>query len=673
MPTYQETVLADNPVVYLRLDVLGPGATGTTVPDISGNGLDGSQTYTATGGEQSWGFSSPIETDGASREFRGWNNAGLISGLSGTNYISVPHDPLLQPTTDFWVEEWLRVLHDIPLAGTFLMVGKSGSCGTMLTFSGGTRIGGFCIDTAGTVWTVHDPTFLVTDHIGESFHVVVVRQGATLGLYVNGELRNTTTITSGLNTQISSNAFFVHPNSSFALDCRHDEAAMGTEALGADRVLAHYEAAKNELLSTATITVRVVVELDTDQVDPIDFPFVHNFAEPLSGSPRPIVEHLAWKTNVLQSEPDYKQRINAQPHHVERTLEYFVTPTSARARAMLQAALWTPGQVYKLPIGKDWGELTAQATAGAGTISLDTILKDYEIGSHVVVWEDVTQPWTAQFFEITSRTDLQLSVSPNVGSTLPTGSPVMPARLAILPEDSLSVDSHLIDRETHALQFEILSTELSSRRDTAYTPAETYLSLEVFRLERAKVEWVDPSPYQLTRRQEGIGTATGNDYLRAIDTGSPQTVPLRVLLPSDAAISEFYGWMDARAGKVNPVWIVSEESDLEVIARTGTTITANHIGYAAHYNAHSARRHLAFKKTDGSTVYKIITAAVDNGDATETLTVASPPALADIVKTSFLKLCTAPDQFELTYHRNGSGFIGECEFVMMELLTTPES
>ena len=129
--------------------------------------------------------------------------------------------------------------------------------------------------------------------------------------------------------------------------------------------------------------------------------------------------------------------------------------------------------------------------------------------------------------------------------------------------------------------------------------------------------------------------------------------------------------MDARQGKQNPAWIASEENNFNVIARTAGTITIDRVGYTTLYNVHSARQHVAFKKADGSVVYKMITAAVDNGNGTETLSIDTPPVLADIVKTSYLRVCTAPDQFELRYHRDGADFITSCEFVMTELLTTP--
>jgi hypothetical protein len=64
---------------------------------------------------------------------------------------------------------------------------------------------------------------------------------------------------------------------------------------------------------------------------------------------------------------------------------------------------------------------------------------------------------------------------------------------------------------------------------------------------------------------------------------------------------------------------------------------------------------------------------VDNGDGTETLTVASLPA-GTIVKLSFLRLCIASDSFELRFHRDLTvlgGMVVECAWEFMELLTTP--
>lgn len=658
--SYDSVLLALNPVAYWKLEEL----SGSVMTDSSGNGRHG-QIFASSPGPPTLGIAGPIETDALS--FGGYGAYGRYNPGSGTAAdLRGAQTRIVWGRTDELVQmRSLLCRHGSATQnGSHYIAFNLGAITARISHSNA-GVDTFNLAYSGVVAAAY-------------YMAVVTRNTNVIRLYVNEELADEDTgfpvgdiVYSAYNNE-EWTVGAVKPSGYAFFSEGVSHVALLDYALNAGQIRTLYEAAKATLPLSATITVRVVVELDTDQIDPVDFPFAHNFADALSGSPRPIVEHLSYKTNLNQSEPDYQQRINAQPYHVERTLEYAITPTSARARAMMQAALWTPGTIYKLPVCKDWGILTAQATAGASTLSLDTILRDYEIGSYVTVWEDVYEPWTAQTFEITSRTDTALGISPAVGDTLPNGSVVMPARLARLPEDSLSVDSHLIDRETVVLQFEILSTELSARRVTTYTPDEDYLDLEVFSLERAKVEWVDPVQYQISRRFQGVGTSTGNDYQRAIDTGSPQTVPIRVLLTSQEALSEFYGWMDARQGKQNPVWIVSQEADLNVTARTNTSITIDYIGYAARYNAHSARRHIAFRKTDGTYVYKMITASVDNGDGTETLSVPSAPLLTTIVKTSFLKLCTAPDQFELRYHRDGLGFIAECEFVMTELLTTPE-
>lgn len=670
--TYASEVISDTPLLYYRLDQVGFGTDSETVPDLSGNGRDATLTF--SGDHAAWGHPSPIETDAASKEFWGYTNAGIY-GFSGTSRIGKATESAIEPTGDFTVEGWLRPMDNIPLAGDFIMFGKSGSCGVLLTFSGGTRMGGFVIDSAGTLFKAVDTSFLVTDYIGTSFYVRVERLGNALAFYVNRTLRATTTITSGLPTKVSGSDFVIHANSGFYLNARYDEIAFYDYALGNARGVVHYEAALNTLNSSATITVRVPVSLDTDSIEPINFPFAHNWADPIGGQERTITETLSWKTLNNRSEPDYQQRVNARPRGPLRSLEYVITPTTARARTALQRALWQPATFFRLPIATDWVELTTQASATDTTLDCDTTLRDFEVGSYVTVWRDVYDPASAQTFRITSVTDTQLGVTPAVASTFPIGSRLMPARLACLPDESSTFDSYTIDSETGALKFEVLSTELSSRRVTAYTPVSTHESIEVFSLDSARYDVLDQVQYSINRRQLGTGLLTGNDYYRGVDTLAPLTIPVRVLLVSRETISEFYGWLEARQGRQNPVWVPSRDSDLEFVANLGVFGPDTHIktrGYGV-YNLHYGRRHIQLVYSDGTTAERKITAMVDNGDGTETLTILTPPS-GTIVKISWLRLCVAPDTFELRYHRDLTtigGMVVECAWEFTELLTTP--
>lgn len=672
--SYESEILSDTPVLYYRLNQLGFGTDGESVPDLSGSNRHATLAF--TGSQAAWGHPSPIETDASSKEFWGYTNANIAPWLfTGHSRIGKSTESAIEPTGDFTVEGWLRPMENIPLAGTFLMFGKSGSCGVMLTASTGTRIGGFVIDSADNLFTVIDTSFLVTDNLGTSFYVRVERLGNALALYVNRTLRATTTITSGLPTKVSTNDFAIHANSSFGLVIRYDEVAFYDYALGNVRGVVHYESALNVLNSSATITVRVPVSLDTDSVEPIDFPFTHNWADPLSGQERVITEHLSWKTHSNRSEPDYHQRIGARSHGPLRQLEYAITPTTARARTALQRTLWQPAQFYRLPIATDWVELTAQANVSDAILNCNTTLRDFEIGGYVTLWGDVYDPSTARTFRITSVSDTQLGVTPVVASIYPVGSQLMPARLACLPDEESQFDSYTIDLETGALRFEILSTELSTRRVTTYVPASTHESIEVFSLDGARFDILEQAQYQIQRRQSGTGLLTGNDYYRMVNTIAPVTIPVRVLLVSRETLSEFYGWLEARQGRRNPVWVVSADNDLEfvsIVSPGGLTTTFKTRGYST-YNLHYGRRHIQLVYSDGSVVNRKITALVDNGDGTETLTVATLPA-GTITKISFLRLCVAPDSFELRFHRDLTvmgGTVVECTWEFTELLTTP--
>lgn len=681
---YQTIRLGFTPALYWRLDRVGAVADGDVIVDLSGNGLDGEVDLlvgTAGGPGVSPGDSvvpftypygnvSPIETDAASRAFAG-HNYNVFADTEQSR-IFVASDPLIEPTNNFTLDGWVR-----PLRGD---MGNDSSNGVLqqhlfgkfnvaeIYIEGTNKLAGAIKDSAGNFFRV-----VATGNftVGQWYYVALVRLGNALALYVNAVLQGTTTVTSGLGSSVATPDFVVHTAQIAPADCVYDEVAFQLDALSGPNILTIYEAALATLHSSATIIVRVPVTLDTDSVEPIDFPFTHNWADPISGQGRTITEHLSWRTHSNRSEPDYHQRVGARPHGPLRQLEYAVTPTTIKARTALQRALWQPATFYRLPIATDWVELTAQASATDVVIDCDTTLRDFEIGSYVAVWRDVYDPASAQTFRITSRTDSQLGVSPAVATTFLVGSQLMPARIACLPDDESTFDSYTIDLETGALRFEILSTELSTRRVTAYTPVSTYQSVEVFSLDSARFDILEQVQYHVRRRQLGTGLLTGNDYYRAVDTLAPVTIPVRVLLVSRVTLSEFYGWLEARQGKRNPVWVPSMDNDLELVTQLSST-SLKTTGYTT-YNLHYGRRHLQLVFADGATANRKITAMVDNGDGTETLTVASLPA-GTIVKLSLLRLCVAPDSFELHYHRDlgtAGGMVVECAWEFVELLTTP--
>lgn len=247
---------------------------------------------------------------------------------------------------------------------------------------------------------------------------------------------------------------------------------------------------------------------------------------------------------------------------------------------------------------------------------------------------------------------------------------VAPARRAVLA-DSLPVTSHTLERETFALRFDLLPGEVATGRATAYTPTETYLGLEVFNLERVKVEWLQERDFDLTRRAEHPSVRFGREYQLAVDTGTQRTIPVRFLLNGRAAISIFYGWLNARIGRTVPLWVSTGENDLDMTASSGNSMTLSGTTYTKNYNLHSARKHLRVVQTSGAIVKTKITAAVNNGNGTETLTNTVATGFP-VTSISFLRYCRlSTDSIEIAHRHNGSDMISECTLSFIELLTAP--
>lgn len=658
--SYQDTVLSRAGLkLFHRMDE----SSGLVLHDTSPFATHG-EIYAPT-----FGLASPVETDPASLAMGGPAGKTLIANAPQSdvrNNFSIEVFGYLTPPT--------QVSHLVTRNG---QVGQSG--GNWIAINpggGGVR---FTLFIDGNDYELsHELTTY-----NRWVHIVGTRNGNVMRLYINGVLatpsgQRTDLPTSDIDPQGSPAWFFGSAgNQNLFHSLGTDEASICSPALNATEVKENYEAAVNRLLSSATITVRAQVILDTDSPEPLDFAFAHNWTEPISGSERGITEHLSWKTHVNRSEPDYEQRVNARPHGPRRALEYAITPTSALARAAFQRMLWQPAQTLRLPIWTDWTPLTTPANTSDTALDCDTTLRDFEIGSYCTIASDPYNPFSFQFFKIASRIDLQLGISSAVGAPVVDGF-IAPARLACLPNEESQLESYVIDRETGTLTFEILDTELSTRRVTPYTPTSTYQpnvlkpAIEVFSLDSARFDILEQTPYAIRQRQLGTGHLTGNDYYRGIDTATSSTIPVRVLIVSRETLGEFYGWLEARQGQQNPVWIPSNENDLTFIRSVSGTVLRIEAGYAF-YNLHYGRRDIQITLTDGSVANRRIVAVVDNGDGTENVTLSSSTSSA-IAKISWLRLCVAPDSFELRFHRDlttSGGMVVECAWEFSELLTTP--
>jgi hypothetical protein len=640
---YQLAVLADTPVVYYRLDQLGFGVNGELVPDSSGNVLDASLVF--TGGAPAWGHLSPIETDSASREFWGYTNADLYSpSFTGVSRITRASDALMQPSPkDFTVEQWLRPMDERPTASDFVMVQKQGTGGTLLGGGATTRIGGFCFDSASTFFRVVDTSFRVIDYLGTSFHVVVVRSGDALALYINGTFRASTTITSGLSTLFNSNPFGIHPNTAFASNARHDEAAYYNYALGADRILAHYEAALLVLDMRGEANIRTTAVLDgSDAPDPVGYPFRHNWDEP-------VIERFRWRTGTFRP-TDGSHALARQRSAPRRQVEYAHLLYTERLRRQYEARAFG-GQTAKVQFESDKvrvDDLAAGATGATG----DFQYMRFEVGHEVLVWQD-DDTFEYQTLDAVSDTTLQWAAGLSRAYTAPWLKPVRTARLP--PDNELDAETDTVGVASTIYELLEQDEPLAPRGVTPWTSTFAYRDREAFDLrEWQGHDYSEVPTIQFVAERSRVDEETGLVATKQYRWGSEQLQPYNMNLQGRPLIAKYLGWLYERAGRYRPFWMPTFRQDLKPEGITG--LAANELRVEGHeytnlYAASDTRIDLAFVYFDNTVVMRRVDSAVAS-DVYDVLTLdAARPTFTNLRWLSFLRrVVLSSDDLEIAWH-----------------------
>lgn len=648
--SYATEVTADAPIVYYRL----AEGSGTTVASSGSANLNGTLVPGNNGQYPLLGAASPLETDAPDRSVYFSGGGG---GFSLT-HIQVAYNAALDITGSLTIEMWARPRMTptatlIPLYRGVYSVYYDGNN----AWQGRVSIGGitYALDSnrpaAGGVWQ----------------HIVMVRSSNVMQMYINGALASerTNVPTGAINTDSSLLQIGGLAGADWVGEL--DEVAIYGSALSGARILAHYNAGRTAqpIVLPAPSASRTQITLAS--TPPTDFPFSHNWLEPMR-------ERIEWLTDVISAYEDAEQRVNLR-QYPRRTLEYLHTPSNANERARFHAFLWAKhASVLIVPVWSDFAVTGSEIAAGSTSIALDTTLRDYDAESYFVIASGPNYEIAKIAPGGVSAGSLTLTAG--LGSTWPAGSVVAPARRATT-EEQIKVKSHAGDYEDLSLTFNVLPEDQSANRITAYTPTYTHKGIEVFSLAQARFPWLEDASYEVTQRFEKKDSSVGVHQTFKHDTGSRRTIPVRILLFTRASISSFFGWLEARKGRLNPLWVPSGESDFEFVTPPSggfSNITVKDTNYRTLYNRHIARRDLAFVRTDGTLATARITAA-SFSSPNELLSVdtaiSGTPAIRNI---SFLKLCRlATDSVEIEWHRQSTTgeMLLEANLQFVELLTSP--
>jgi hypothetical protein len=219
--SYQQTVLADNPVLYQRLNE----TVGTTATDITGNGHTG--TYTG------------VWTLGVAAGGAGLGTAASSIGGTG-NFIDTPANAALDITGDVTLEAWINTTAS---GGAQYIMSKGqtdashGSYGVFIASSN--KLTFACTEVANVV-------------VGGSllslntwYHVVCTRSANTWTIYLNGVSDGTTSSAQAVSATARNyrvSGVVEQGGTFFPFAGAVDEIALYNTGLSAAQVAAHYAA-----------------------------------------------------------------------------------------------------------------------------------------------------------------------------------------------------------------------------------------------------------------------------------------------------------------------------------------------------------------------------------------------------------------------------------------------
>lgn len=631
--SYESVKLALNPVAWYRNDEL----TGTTMFDSSGNDLD--QEYEQHEVDPiTLGQLSGVETVPESRSIHGFNRI--------SRWV-VDEDGPFDSRVSFTWEALVRQTNEHPANKTIIARDSTGS-GSRIFFAGESTLSTlFALKITGVTY---DITANITPLLNSWYHVIGARNGSVMFLMMNGvvvgsrsDLPPTDPIDVAATDRLAVGA--TAGSNTFQWQGNSEEFTFYNYALTSTQGLAVYESMINSILLNGRADAGPTGILRSEfEPDPIQFPWRHNWVEPL-------IERISFRSAVSQSvnavEEGVSQRISPR-----RELEFNQLIRGNVERRKLRAQLWANQHAkWFVPVRQYAEQLLEPVSAAATTTPIVTSLKDYESGG----WIGFRQ-YAADGSVEHSEVRLITSLNPLVHEALENSyvayrSIVYPVRRALIPS-AISLRGHTDAVEEVTLTFRLLPEDeaLVPNRLTVFSPSIKYRDVEVFdgQLWQSN-DWSEQREYEVERAGAAIDFENGLLGFESDTIGASETFSYRMTLSGHVNIAAFLGWFYERRGQLAYLWVPSMQEDFEVLSVGATTITVRDTNYSDSYALAEPRRDLAFVYFDGSMEFRRVVGF--SGTVNETLTLdAAVPTLVNLRLVSLLKYCRMDaDQLELAW------------------------
>jgi len=389
---------------------------------------------------------------------------------------------------------------------------------------------------------------------------------------------------------------------------------------------------------------------------PVLFPFAPDWTKELK-------ETTSYHTDVLVAYSDAEQRrgLRSNPR---RGLTFTLTTMSPLEAALLETTIFGAMQnPFALPWWPDALRLSVDLPSGSTSIPLDPSTRLFAANGLAVLWRS---PFANELVSVAS-------VVPGTGLTLASGTAnswtkgntfVLPAFLVRL---GTSVDlpryySGGIDAE---LSFAGEAGQVAP--SSSWTPTQ-YLGIDVLEV---SPNWTSSPKTTIARSMIVLDATTGDVTVETKSASPIASTPFDWFLADRNAIATLRAFFDRRKGRLVPFFVPSWHQDLilasDVLA-TDSSIRIQAGNYSRILFPFNSRRDLAFLAVTGARAYARVTAAIDNGDGTETLSFGAPIGTAfakSRTQVSFLELVRlASDDLSILW---SSSTFGSASLALVEV------
>ena len=362
--------------------------------------------------------------------------------------------------------------------------------------------------------------------------------------------------------------------------------------------------------------------------DLVTFPFPPNWTNP-------VKETTSFLTDVLVAYSDAEQRrgLRANPR---RSLAFSIATMSAEETALLEAILFGAMQnPFVVPFWQDAQRLSSALPQGSLSIPLDPATRLFAPGGLAVIWRS---PFENEVVNVADVLSNAIVLASGAASSWTKGdSIVAPAFLARL---GTSVDLSRFSSGGVQADLAFAGEAGQVAPASSWTPT-TYRGLDVLEV---SPNWGADMKRTIARSLLVLDAGTGDVTVETKSASPIASAPMQWFLADRDSIATFRAFLDRRKGRLSPFFAPSWDQDL-ILARdvqaTDSSLRVRAIGYSRFLFPSGSRRDLALVSKAGDRAYVRVTNAVDNGDGTETLTLAAPIGTAFFApwtQVSFLEL-----------------------------------